>query len=75
MLKSSVTKQKGKSEDGADKKTRHAKFPEKRIFPTSWYAHVRKPLRNPYICKGIRNDWPLNQKFETSSLLRGNFYA
>ena len=27
-------------EDGCNKKAKHAKFSEKRTFPTLWYAHV-----------------------------------
>ena len=32
--------QTGKSQDGGDKKCKNAKFCEKRIFLTPWYAHV-----------------------------------
>ena len=36
-----MIKQKGKSQNGCFKKTKHAKFSEKRIFLAPWYAHVR----------------------------------
>ena len=39
--KSSVIRQKGKSQNGCFKKTKHAKFSEKRTFLTPRYAHVR----------------------------------
>ena len=44
---SSVIRQKGKSQNGCFKKTKHTKFSEKRTFLTSWYAHVSTilPLR------------------------------
>ena len=32
--------QKSESQNGCFKKTKHAKFSEKRTFPTPWYAHV-----------------------------------
>ena len=38
---SSVIRQKGESQNGCFKKTKHAKFSEKRTFLTPWYAHVR----------------------------------
>ena len=34
-------RQKGKSQNGCFKKTKHAKFSEKRTFPTPWYANIR----------------------------------
>ena len=37
----SVIRQKGKSQNGCFKKTKHAKFSEKQTFLTPWYAHVR----------------------------------
>ena len=37
----SVMSQKGESQNGCFKKTKHAKFSEKQTFLTSWYAHVR----------------------------------
>ena len=36
----SVIGQNGKSQNGGDKKTKYAKFSEKRTFTTLWYAHV-----------------------------------
>ena len=33
-------RQKGKCQNGCFKKTKHAKFSEKRTFLTPWYAHV-----------------------------------
>ena len=41
MLKPSVIGQKDESQNGCFKKTKHAKFSEKRTFLTPWYAHVR----------------------------------
>ena len=38
---SSVTRQKGESQNGCFKKAKHAKISEKQTFLTSWYAHVR----------------------------------
>ena len=43
--KSSVIRQKGESQSGCFKKTKHAKFSEKRTFLTLWYAHVRLRIR------------------------------
>ena len=40
MTRSSVIRQKGESQNGSFKKTKHAKFSEKRTFFTPWYAHV-----------------------------------
>ena len=37
----SVIRQKGESQNGCFKKTKHAKFSEKQTFLTPWYAHVR----------------------------------
>ena len=39
---SSVIRQKGRSQNGCFKKTKHVKFSEKRTFLTRWYAHVRE---------------------------------
>ena len=39
--KSSVIRQKGKSQNGCFKKTKHAKFSGKRTFLTPWYAQCR----------------------------------
>ena len=36
-----VIRQKGESQNGCFKETKHAKFSEKRTFVTPWYAHVR----------------------------------
>ena len=41
---SSVIRQKGEPQNGCFKKTKHAKFSEKRTFLTPWHAHVRKSL-------------------------------
>ena len=38
--RSSVVRQKGESQNGCFKKTKHVKFSEKRTFLTPWYAHV-----------------------------------
>ena len=38
---SSLIRQKSESQDGCFKKTKHAKFSEKRTFLTPWYTHVR----------------------------------
>ena len=42
---SSVIRQKGESQNGCFKKTKEAKFSEKWIFLTPWYAHVRQRIR------------------------------
>ena len=39
--KSSITRQKHEYQNGCFKKTKHAKFSEKRTCLTPWYAHVR----------------------------------
>ena len=39
---SSVIRQKGESQNGYFKRTKHAKFFEKPLFFTPWYAHVRE---------------------------------
>ena len=36
----SVIRKKGESQNGGNKKTKHAKFSEKQIFITPWYAQV-----------------------------------
>ena len=38
---SSVMRQKGESQNGGNKKVKHAKFSKKRTFLTPWYAHVQ----------------------------------
>ena len=43
-----VIRQKGESQNGCFKKTKHANFSEKRTFLTRWYAHVR-------VEQGVRN--------------------
>ena len=40
-----VIRQKGKSQNGCFKKTKHTKFSEKQIFPTPWYAHACVDIR------------------------------
>ena len=37
---SSVIRQKGESQNECFKKTKHAKFSEKRTFLTPWHAHI-----------------------------------
>ena len=37
---SSVIRQRGESQNGCFRKTKHAKFSKKRAFLNSWYAHV-----------------------------------
>ena len=44
-----VIRQKGKSQNECFKKTKHARFSEKRTFLTPWYAHVGGRIR------GVRN--------------------
>ena len=39
--KSSVIRQKGETQNGCFKKTKHVKFSEKQTFLPRWYAHVR----------------------------------
>ena len=45
---SSVIRQKDESQNGCFKKTKQAKFPEKRVFLSPWYAHV-------FAHQGVRN--------------------
>ena len=40
MMFSSVIRQKGESQNGGNKKAKHAKSSKKRTFFTPWYAHV-----------------------------------
>ena len=42
---SSVIRQKGESENGGNKKVKHAKFSEKGTFITHWYALLSSYLR------------------------------
>ena len=44
-INASVIRQKGESENGCYKKTKHVKFSEKRKFLTQWYAHVCVRIR------------------------------
>ena len=41
----SSVRQKGKSQNGCFKKTKHPKFSKKRTFFTPWYAHVSARIR------------------------------
>ena len=43
-IKPSVIRQKGESQKGCFKKTKHAKFSEKGKFLNPWYVHVRQKL-------------------------------
>ena len=45
LLTLSLIRQNGKSQNGGNKKIRHAKFSEKRTFLTPWYAYVRVCVR------------------------------
>ena len=40
-----VIRQKGESQDGCFKKTKHVKFPEKTNISYPWYVNVRKNVR------------------------------
>ena len=40
-----VIRQKGESQNGGNKKIKHAKFSEKQTFLIPWYAHVRVRIR------------------------------
>ena len=42
---SSVIRQKGESRNECFKKTKHAKFSDKRTILTPWYAHVRLRIK------------------------------
>ena len=46
-VNSSVIRQKGESQNGCFKKTKHAKFSEKRTFPTPWYI-LLSPTSKPF---------------------------
>ena len=45
FLFSLVIRQKGESQNGCFKKTKHVKFSKKRTFLTPWYAHVCVRIR------------------------------
>ena len=45
--KSSVIRQKGESQNGCFKKTKHVEFSEKQAFLTPWYAHILASLFLP----------------------------
>ena len=61
--KSSVMRQKGKSQNGGNKKAKHAKIPKKRTFLTPWYAHV-------HVC----NDISVARKLSSVKMeLTGNY--
>ena len=45
MKNSSVIRQKVESQNGGNKKAKHAKFSEKRTFLTPGYAHIRVRIR------------------------------
>ena len=49
VLKSSVIRQKGESQSGCLKKTKHAKFSKKRTFFTPWYVHAGCFLEIPVL--------------------------
>ena len=51
ILKSSVTKQKGKSEDGADKKQDAPNFPKNEYFLPPDTHTYENPLENPIFAK------------------------
>ena len=51
LYSSSLKGQKGRSQNGCFKKTKHAKFSEKRTFLTPWYAQwERGQMRKRRIC-------------------------
>ena len=52
---SSVIRQKGESQNGCFKKTKHAKFSEKRTFLTPWYALTQHILNLPMQAKNHKN--------------------
>ena len=66
MHKSLTIRQKGKSQTGWHKKTKHAKFLEKQLFLTSWYAHVQcKPnCESVMQCSCNPAPWVCLQKFD-----------
>ena len=41
IIRSSVIRQKGESQNGGNEKAKHAKFFEKQTFLTPWYTHIR----------------------------------
>ena len=47
----SVIRQKGKSQNGCFKKTKHVKFSEKQIFLTPWYTRVSGGKKNLFFGK------------------------
>ena len=40
-----IRRQKDESRNGSNKKTKNAKFSEKKTFVTPWYAHGRTRIR------------------------------
>ena len=82
--KSSVIRQKGESQNGCYKKTKHAKFSEKQTFLTPWYAHVSvlfgvlcflvTPILKfallPYYRRNII--WTTEARFFTVSIIKSN---
>ena len=67
--KTSVIRQKGESQNGCFKKTKHAKFSEKRTFLTPWYAHVREALENNSLQLKAVSFFCKNCVFDTSKYL------
>ena len=48
-LISTVTRQKGESQNGCFKKTKHSNFSQKRTFLPPWYAHVRSEILTCFV--------------------------
>ena len=68
----SVIRQKGESQNGCFKKTKHAKFSEKQIFLTAWYEHIRVRTRT-YAYQGVRIV-PFSENLACFVFLRHRFW-
>ena len=61
---SSVIRQKGESQNGCFKKTKHAKFSEERTFLTPWNARAYQGVRNVRFLENLACFVFLNTRFE-----------
>ena len=69
--KLSVIRQKSESQNECFKKTKHAKFSEKRTFVTPWYPHVRKT--KDWISKRVFQENEASQIFRKGTFLTSRY--
>ena len=69
--KLSVIRQKTESQNECFKKTKHAKFSEKRTFVTPWYPHVRKT--KDWISKRVFQENEASQIFRKGTFLTSRY--